>query len=133
MPKATANLQETFRHELKTLPKSDTDEAGFVVVRRLTYGEKIQRRAMTGSMKVNASKGQKDFAGEMQLINEKATVFDFQHCIVDHNLTKDDEGTPLDFRQLMDIRSLDPRVGEEIDNILNELNNFDEDDEASGN
>lgn len=88
---------------------------------------------MTGSMKVNASKGQKDFAGEMQLINEKATVFDFQHCIVDHNLTKDDEGTPLDFRQLMDIRSLDPRVGEEIDNILNELNNFDEDDEASGN
>jgi hypothetical protein len=112
-------------HDLKTLPE------GFVKARRLTYGEKLERRAMTSHMKVEGGKG-KEFAGEMQLINETATLYDFQRCIVEHNLT-DENDKALNFGALQDIRRLDPRIGEELDTFLSELNNFDEDEESSGN
>jgi hypothetical protein len=95
----------------------------------------LERRAMTSNMKVEAGKNSKDFAGEMQLVNEQATLYDFQRCIVDHNLTKpsptdpDNEAAdvPIVFTSPADIRSLDPRVGEEIDTILGDLNNFEAD------
>lgn len=124
---ATANSTDTERRDLKTLP------GAFVVARRLTYGEKIARREMVSNLRVEAGKG-KDFAGEMQMVSEKATIYDFQRCIVEHNLEKrnpltddPDDLVPLDFGKAVDIRSLDPRVGEEIDNFLSELNNFEED------
>lgn len=124
MPKATANNNETVRRDLKTL------EGGWVEARRLTYGEKLQRRAMVSKMQIGGGKKRSDFAGEMQLVNERATEFDFQRCIVDHNLFADDEETiKIDLGSTMGIRSLDPRVGEEIDAFLSELNNFEEDDE----
>jgi hypothetical protein len=68
----------------------------------------------------------------MQLITEESTLFDFKHCILEHNLTKDEAGEqPLDLTNKMDLRMLDPRVGEEIDAWLSELNNFEEDDEGN--
>jgi len=124
MPKAIAT-QETQTLQLKSV------EGGEITARRLSYGEKLIRRSMTSSMKIEAGKG-KDFAGEMQLITEQSTAFDFQKCIVDHNLYKDDEETQkFDLTKLSDIRMLDPRVGEEIDNWLSELNNFEEDEEGN--
>jgi len=131
MPRATSNSTETTRHELKTI------EGGFIEAKRLTYGEKLQRRAMVSGMKLTGDRKSKDFQGEMNLVNEQATVFDFQRCIVSHNLTKpnpaspEDEATdlPLDFSKIADIRLLDPRAGEEIDTFLSELNNFEEEDD----
>lgn len=120
MPKATANLQETHRRDLKSC------EGGWVEARRLTYGEKLQRRAMVSGLKVEAGKGKKDFAGEMQLITEESTVFDFQKCLLDHNL-EDENGNKLNLTNKGDISRLDPRIGEEIDQFLSELNNFEED------
>lgn len=120
MPRATANVTETEKHELKSC------EGGFIIVRRLTYGEKLERRAMVSNMKIEAQKGKKDFSGEMQLVNEQATVFDFQKCIVEHNLD-DDNDQPLNFSKISDIKRLDPRIGEEIDQVLSDLNNFEED------
>jgi hypothetical protein len=121
MPKAVSNKEEVERHELKTC------EGAWIDVRRLTYGEKLKRRAMVSKMQLSSSKGSKDFAGEMQLVNEQATLFDFQNCIVDHNLERDDEGNKLNLGNINDISLLDPRIGEEIDNILSELNNFEAD------
>lgn len=123
MPKAVSNIQETQKFDLKSCPE------GWVEARRLTYGEKLQRRAMVSGMKIQGAKGKKDFEGEMQLVSEQATVFDFQHCIVDHNL-EDENDNKLNFGSLLDIRRLDPRIGEEIDRLLGELNNF-EDDEGN--
>lgn len=122
MPSAV-NVISTERHELKSLPE------GWIDVKRLSYGEKLQRREMVSKMQIQAEKGKKDFSGEMQLVNEKATVFDFQHCIVDHNL-EDENGNKLDLNKIADIRRLDPRIGEEIDSILDDINNF-EDDEGN--
>lgn len=137
MPRATTNPADTHRLDMKTVP------GGYVVARRLTYGEKIQRRALVGGLKIEGSKerGSKrsDFAGEMQLINEQANMFDFQHCIVEHNLTKpnsnpelaEDEANdePLDFKKPADIKALGAREGEEISDWLDELNNFEDDEE----
>lgn len=126
MPKASASITETERHDLKSC------EGGYIEARRLSYGEKLQRRAMVSHMKLsgNRKKGNDDFLGEMQLVNEKATAFDFQRCILDHNLFKDDEETQkFDFSKVSDIQQLDPRIGEEIDTFLSELNNFEDDEE----
>lgn len=127
MPRATVNLDETIRKDLKTCPPD-----GFVVLKRLSYGEKLHRRQMVSKMSIQGSK-KKDFSGEMQLINELATQYDFKTCIIDHNL-EDEVGQKLNFQQVQDIRRLDPKVGEEIDKYINELNNFeDEEDDESGN
>jgi hypothetical protein len=123
MPRATSNTSETSRFDLKTC------EGGYVEVRRLSYGEKLQRRAMVSGMKVQAEKGKKDFQGEMNLVNEQATLFDFSRCIIGHNL-EDENGVLLDFNKGLDVKRLDPRVGEEIDEILGNLNNY-EDDEGN--
>jgi len=135
---ATSNNAETIRKDLKTLP------GGYVVLRRLSWGEKLQRRAMVSGMKVRGGNKSKDFEGEMNLVNEAATMFDFQRCIVEHNLEAEIQGPmgvvegdeppektrPLDFSKAADIKLLDPRVGEEIDDLLSEINNFDEDEEG---
>jgi hypothetical protein len=121
MPRATADTTETSRHDLKSCPPD-----GFILVRRLTYGEKLERRAMVSNMKIDAQKGKKDFSGEMQLVNEQATIFDFQKCVVDHNL-EDAEGNKLNLHNIGHVKMLDPRIGEEIDQILSDLNNFEED------
>jgi hypothetical protein len=121
MPKATAS-QDTERRDLKSCPE------GFILARRLTYGEKLARREMVSKFKVGAGRnGDNDeFSGEMQLVHEAATLYDFQHCIIDHNLT-DENDNPLNLGSPHHIRLLDPRIGEEIATFLDSLNNFEED------
>jgi hypothetical protein len=124
MPKATANAVEPERHELKTLPE------GFVIVKRLTYGQKLERRAMS-SVDAEAGRG-KTLKMQMQLMNRQATLYDFQRCIVDHNL-EDDDGNKLNLASPIDIDKLDPRVGEEIEKIMDKINNFEEGEDEPGN
>jgi hypothetical protein len=120
MPKATSNVSEVTTFDLKSC------EGGFIKARRLTYGEKLQRRAMVSGMKFQTEKGKKDFQGEMNLVSEQATMFDFERCIVEHNL-EDEDGRLLNLSSISDVRKLDPRIGEEIDEHLSSLNNFEED------
>jgi hypothetical protein len=126
MPRATANIVEAERHDLKSLPE------GFVMVRRLTYGQKLERRAMSSTATAETQRGNKNMKMQMQMINQQAMIFDFTHCIVDHNLEGDD-GEKLNLSSVAHIQSLDPRVGEEIERILDKMNNFEEDDEELGN
>jgi hypothetical protein len=122
---ATVNLQDTETINLKSLP------GGYVTLRRLSYGQILERRAMTAGMKVRASKG-KDFEGELQTMNERVTLFEFQNCVVDHNLT-DAQENKLDLHNPLGVKSLDPRVGQEIEGLFNDLNNFEDDEDAEGN
>lgn len=120
MPRATTTGNETERFDLKTCP------GGFVVLRRLTYGEYLKRRQMASNMSVRAEKGQKDFEGVMELVNQKVTEFEFANCIVEHNLEDDDENI-LDFANPVNIRMLDPRIGEEISTRIDEMNQYEPD------
>lgn len=124
MPKATANTLATEHHDLKSLP------GAYVVVRRLTYGETLQRRSLL-TMEMTGSSS-KDAKAEIAMANRKSTEFDFQKCVVDHNLFADDEETrKLNLGNPTDLDLLDPRVGQEIEQILDTLNNYDPD--AEGN
>lgn len=121
MPQATvssSNNAEKF--DLKTCP------GGYVCLRRMTYGEKLNRQQM--SSKMSFTGGKKDFEGTMDLVNTKVREIEFQKCIVDHNL-EDESGRKLDFRNKMDIHSLDPKIGDEIDELISDMNNYDEEDE----
>lgn len=125
MPKATVDIQSTERHELKSCPE------GFVVLRRLTYGEMLQRREMV-KLAVTSAKGSKDFQGELAMASAKTTEFEFKNCIVEHNL-EDDNGNPLNFGSPVVLRTLDPRIGQEIEKLISDMNRFEENDEELGN
>lgn len=118
MPRATINNSLTEHKELKSLP------GGWVELRRLTYGQMVQRRAM---MKLSVAAGgkNKDFKGEMAMASEEITRFEFSHAIVDHNL-EDESGRKLNLGAPVDFASLDPRVGTEIETLVTEMNQFDD-------
>lgn len=122
MPIATVT-KDTERKDLKSCPPD-----GFVVIKRMAYGQKLYRQALLGKATIHTQRGSKDVAAEMELINEKVTLYEFKHCIVDHNLT-DAEGRKLDFNKPEDVKSLTGRVGEEINTYIGELNNFEDDEE----
>lgn len=134
MPIAVA-VDTPQRFELKTLPanpelEGPAGEAGFVLLKRLSHGDKMTRRSYTSKMTVKSQRGRKDVETELEAFNERVELFDFANCVVDHNLT-DEKGNKLDFRREGDVRRLDGRVAEEIQSLLDKLNNFEED-EAAG-
>jgi hypothetical protein len=73
----------------------------------------------------------KNMAGEIAMANQAIQLFEFQHCVVEHNLEKI-EGTLLNLSNEVDVVSLDSRVGQEIEKLIGDRNNF-EDDEDEGN
>lgn len=121
MPIAVWNTEDTERHDLKTaLPD------GYVILRRMTYGQIVQRRALT-KLSLEMSKGnKKDFKGEMALASVEINNFEYAHCIVEHNLQKAD-GSLLNLASPVDLQLLDPRVGQEIEKLISDMNNFEED------
>lgn len=122
MPKATLDLNDTKRFELKSLPE------GFVVLKRMTYGQKLQRQEMAMQMSLSGS-SEKDFGGALQMSQQAVAEFEFASCVVEHNL-EDGEGTTLDFKNPINVRTLDPMVGEEIATYIDKMNTFVESDEA---
>lgn len=121
MPRATMSNQEE-RFDLKSL------DEGFVVLRRMSYGQVLERRSLL-KLSVSSKKGQKSLEGEMALANEKIQIFEFRFCIVDHNL-EDEHGRKLNLTDPVVLRSLDPRVGTEIEGLISDMNNFEEDEKG---
>jgi hypothetical protein len=121
MPRAV-NIATTERHDLKSL------EDGFVVIRRMNQGEKMQRQGKMSGMKVTGSRKSRDFQGELELANQRVTEFEFATCVVEHNL-EDEDGRPLNLASTVDLAKLDGKVGEEISTYIDKLNQFTEDDE----
>jgi hypothetical protein len=128
MPIATANIDGE-KFELKSLP------GAWVMLRRLTYGQKIERQQSSSKLLLNMEKGQKSMKGEMAMLQMASTLYDFRNCVVDHNLEKAAGGSTvkLDLSNQADVSILDPRVGEEIAVLLDKLNNFEEEATEMGN
>lgn len=128
------------RFELKSLP------GGYVVLRHLTYGQKMSRRSLLSKAKMmtgggsnraeRRAKANQGFMAELELMNEKVTYFEFANCIVDHNLeyltNPEDKSSvaKMDFTNPEHVKMLAGNVGEEIDELINELNNFEEADDT---
>jgi hypothetical protein len=122
MPRATVTT-DTVRHELKTCPDA------FVVLKPMSYGTKLGRSDQAMKMTMKAESGPRkrgqaqNSETQIEMLQRAATQIDFQSCIVDHNL-EDETGRKLDFRSFSDIDMLDPKIGEEISTLIDELNNF---------
>jgi hypothetical protein len=121
MPRATVVLTAE-RRDLETV------EGGWVEIRRLSFGEKLQKDQEAMKMRFATDTGDKGdgkraLDAEVAMINEMVTLVEFSRCVLDHNL-ENENGIKLNFQKHEDVRSLDPRVGQEINDLLAELNDF---------
>lgn len=124
MPVATVS-EDLEEFHLKSLPE------GIVWLKRMTYGQKLQRQQTTTKMSMLMKKGQKDVKGMLETLQTQAALYDFKTCVVRHNLT-DPSGRELNFASPQDMSILDPRVGDEIAGLLDKMNNFEEYEDEDG-
>jgi hypothetical protein len=118
MPRATNNIEDLDHHDLTTCP------GGFVKLRKMSYGQYLKRQGMAMEMRMEmASKG-KAGSVDIDLAQAKVTEFEFGICVAEHNL-EDNEGRTLDFRRPVDVNILDPRIGQEIGDLINAANTYD--------
>jgi hypothetical protein len=113
------------RKELKTL------EGGFVILRRMSYGEKLHRQEMATKQKLTLqANARRDDDREMDfmIMQEKVAIWEFANLVVDHNLELE-EGVPFVFNRPGDLKKLDPRVGDEINGYIADMNNYEEEDQ----
>ncbi len=120
------------RKELSTV------EGGYVELRRLPYDEILKRREMATrlSMEGGSSSGNRRTRQDREEANriaiELAQVatreYEFKNCIVDHNLTVD--GNTVDFsKPALAFKMVHPKVMQEIELLLAELNEETDEDE----
>lgn len=126
MPIAVIGGSERF--DLKSLPEA------FVVIRRMTHGQKLQRGSMSDKMRFVATKKSKDMQGEIDLMQRQIALWEWQNLIEDHNLeayvnpNDPSQGTRLlNLKDVRDIEMVDARVAEEISTRIGEVNNFEDD------
>lgn len=118
MPRAVAT-NETTREELKTLP------SGFVVFRKLNYGEILKRRSISQQMEMSEEEGTGKPQGAMVIKFDAVAAYEFARAIVDHNLENEND-QPLNFNSVADVMKLDPIVAQEIEGLINRMNNYEE-------
>ena len=119
MPRATVDPTATRRVELKTCP------GGYVVVRRLPYGKYLDRQTEAMEIKARSQRGE-DMSMDLKMMGRKTSIIEFRECIVEHNLT-DETDQPLDLTAPGNLDRLDGRIGQEIEDILREMNVFEGD------
>lgn len=117
MPKATAP-RDSQRHDLKSLPE------GFVELKPLTYGQYLHRRDMAMDMTLK-NPDVKTTEMALSMANEAVTQYEYENCIVDHNL-EDETGRKLNFSIKQDFTNLDPKVGEEISSLIDAMHSWED-------
>lgn len=118
MPKATVAANSQQRFDLSSCPD------GFVVLRRMSFGEFLKRRELAAQMSTTGSTS-KNLQTLIEVMQRKTAEFEFSHCVVEHNLEGDD-GSLLDFKKPQTLDVLDPRIGQEIGKLIDEMNQFGE-------
>jgi hypothetical protein len=121
MPRAVS-IGHTQRYDLKSVPE------GYVVIRRLTHGEKAERQMLNNKMTMKATRGKKDVDSEIILYHRAIDLYNFAHCITEHNL-QDENDRPLDFTNVSDVNKIDAKISEEIATYIDKENNFEDDTE----
>jgi hypothetical protein len=116
MPDATVTT-EPVRRELKSAPPD-----GYVDLLQLPYYDMLERRDGAARLYAQATEeGEMDGKLFMESMQQWSRSYEFRHCIVGHNLTNKD-GSPLDFSKSETLRTLNPSVGHEIEQYIDELN-----------
>lgn len=121
MPRATVSL-EPEEYELQTV------EGGKITLKRMTYGQKLERNQIAMDMTMESGGKGRGTKASVDIMQARTTLYEYKACIVDHNLTDDDDQL-LDFTKPTILGKLDPRVGDEISDLIGKQNNYDEDDD----
>jgi hypothetical protein len=125
MPQAVSKV-ETKRYDLESVPD------GYVVIRKMTYGESLKVQGMSMRMHMQSQeiqrarkeakdKGLDEPQIELTVDVDSVTAFMFSRCIIEHNL-EDENGKKLNFRDRQDFTRLDTEVGSEIEEFIQEMN-----------
>jgi hypothetical protein len=104
--------------DLRTCP------GGFVELRRMTYGELMTSQDLAYQIQMKASEVDPD-APEMGLNITRMAIIEYQlkTCVMNHNL-EDEAGRHLDFRQSRDCHLLDANIGQEINDAIEKMHNW---------
>ena len=123
MPRAVVDT--TPQHfDLKSAPPD-----GFVEIVRMPYAKWLHRTDISMAMQIEMEEKKqrnkrttpaKGRTMDMKFQNRTVTLYEFSTCIVKHNL-EDENGNLLDFSTPAALDKLDPRVGAEIGDLINEL------------
>lgn len=119
-----AVIQESnHKFDLKSLPE------GYVVIREMTYGERLMRQGLSGKMKLIADQ-KSEYAGEVEMATKKLALWDFANLIIEHNLD-DLDGRRLNFKLEHDVNKLSSRIGEEVGTYIDKVNSFEDIEEGN--
>lgn len=129
MPRAVVINSLSDKIPLITLPPD-----GYVIVRRMTYGEDLARSAkatkiLMGSPDANGKQSKDNFQGEIDIQTEALALWDFANLIVEHNC-EDVDGRVLNFKSVADVKKLDKNIGQEIGKIIDDFNAVEETEEV---
>lgn len=118
-------IESEVKFELKSCPPD-----GYVVIRRMTYGERLKRQSMMSKMKMDMGdrRGSNPVA-EFEMLNEAVSLWEFANLITDHNLT-DSSQKPLNFKNAADVHRVRGQVGDEISQYISNINEYEEDEEV---
>ncbi len=126
MPRATVS-QDTTRVDLKTCP------GGYVELRTLSFHEMNTRQDIAARMyqeqttgKKKSKRDEETVRGYFEIMNVAVSEYEFRNCIVGHNLMNENDEL-IDFTLPMQAWRLDPKIGQEIDRAIEEMNQLDED------
>lgn len=115
MPVAVITNSQSDKIDLKTCP------GGYVIVRRMNYGEKLLRDGMAAKFLMSGSTKDASMQGELEMQTEEVALWEFANLIVEHNLT-DTQDVPLNFKIKAHVKMLDPAVGDEIGQLIDAQN-----------
>lgn len=137
MPVVTVDPNEYASHPVTSAPADpniEGDEAGYVMLRPLPYGMKLKIRDQSTKMFMRAknptrTKGKLTQAAtkeeeailEFESTTEASNFLTFAYCIGDHNLL-DRQHNKVDFTSPMAFKQLDPKVGSELEVMIDDLN-----------
>lgn len=122
MPRATVS-SEPVRFNLKTAPPD-----GFVVLKKMSWGEWLTRRDMGMHMAMEAGGRKSASKIDIDVVQAQVTRYEFQKCVVDHNLT-DEQDVALKLGNQKDFERLDPQIANEIEGLIKNLHEWEEDEE----
>lgn len=103
------------------IPVISAPPDGYVVVRRMNYGEELKRSGMAAKLLMNSNKDSKDFQGEIDMQTEEVAYWDFANLVVEHNMQDSDERL-LNFKNRADVVKLAGPIGKEIGQIIDDFN-----------
>ncbi len=120
MPDGTISAEYSEPMLLKSLPPD-----GFICVRPMPFGRMLKRRDTASKMSMEGNVKDEKSKINIETMQYYARAQEFAYCIGDHNITNK-HGQKLDFGNSMSLDVLSPKLGAEIEAILDDINGEDE-------